>query len=87
MPFSDAALEQAIRDLSERVPLTVSEHEIVLHGACRTAQDCRGGDRLGLGWPHSAGAPQVATQPSAKTATTSSTGPESSHERADRRPR
>jgi len=37
MPFSDPALEQAISSLSERVPLTVSEHEIVLHGACR---DC-----------------------------------------------
>jgi Fur family ferric uptake transcriptional regulator len=38
MPFSDPALERAISSLSERVPLTVSEHEIVLHGACR---DCR----------------------------------------------
>jgi Fur family transcriptional regulator, ferric uptake regulator len=37
IPFSDAALEQAITSLSERVPLTVSEHEIVLHGACK---DC-----------------------------------------------
>jgi Fur family transcriptional regulator, ferric uptake regulator len=37
MPFSDAALERAIEMLSERVPLAVSEHEIVLHGACR---DC-----------------------------------------------
>lgn len=37
MPFSDPALERAISSLSERVPLTVSEHEIVLHGACR---DC-----------------------------------------------
>jgi Fur family ferric uptake transcriptional regulator len=36
MPFSDDALERAIGELSERVPLTVSEHEIVLHGACRT---------------------------------------------------
>ncbi len=34
MPFSDAALERAIDELSERVPLAVSEHEIVLHGAC-----------------------------------------------------
>ena len=32
MPFSDPALEQAIATLSERVPLAVSEHEIVLHG-------------------------------------------------------
>src|ERR1700690_62716 len=37
MPFSDAGLERAIEMLSERVPLAVSEHEIVLHGACR---DC-----------------------------------------------
>jgi Fur family ferric uptake transcriptional regulator len=37
MPFSDKALERAIETLSERVPLTVSEHEIVLHGSC---SDC-----------------------------------------------
>jgi Fur family transcriptional regulator, ferric uptake regulator len=37
MPFSDPGLERAIDRLSERVPLAVSEHEIVLHGACR---DC-----------------------------------------------
>jgi Fur family transcriptional regulator, ferric uptake regulator len=37
MPFSDPALERAISSLSERVPLAVSEHEIVLHGSCR---DC-----------------------------------------------
>ena len=37
MPFSDAGLERAIDSLSERVPLAVSEHEIVLHGAC---SDC-----------------------------------------------
>jgi len=37
MPFADAGLERAIDKLSEKVPLTVSEHEIVLHGACR---DC-----------------------------------------------
>jgi Fur family ferric uptake transcriptional regulator len=35
MPFADAALERAIDALSERVALAVSEHEIVLHGACR----------------------------------------------------
>ncbi|HEY3759586.1 MAG TPA: Fur family transcriptional regulator [Solirubrobacteraceae bacterium] len=35
MPFSDDALERAIDSLSERVPLVVAEHEIVLHGACR----------------------------------------------------
>jgi Fur family ferric uptake transcriptional regulator len=34
MPFSDRDLERAIGDLSERVPLRVSEHEIVLHGSC-----------------------------------------------------
>lgn len=34
MPFSDPELERAITRLSERVPLAVSEHEIVLHGAC-----------------------------------------------------
>ena len=39
MPFSDPALERAITSLSERVPLAVSEHEIVIHGACR---DCAG---------------------------------------------
>jgi len=37
MPFSDSGLERAIGELSERVPLVVSEHEIVLHGSCR---DC-----------------------------------------------
>jgi Fur family transcriptional regulator, ferric uptake regulator len=37
MPFSDDALERAITSLSQRVPLTVSEHEIVLRGECR---DC-----------------------------------------------
>ena len=34
MPFSDPALERAIRSLSGRVPLAVSEHEIVLRGSC-----------------------------------------------------
>jgi Fur family ferric uptake transcriptional regulator len=37
MPFSDVELERAIGKLSERVPLRVSEHEIVLHGSC---EDC-----------------------------------------------
>jgi Fur family ferric uptake transcriptional regulator len=37
MPFSDEGLERAISSLCARVPLTVSEHEIVLHGECR---DC-----------------------------------------------
>lgn len=35
MPFSDKALEQAISSISRRVPLTVSEHEIVLRGECQ----------------------------------------------------
>ena len=34
MPFSDPDLERAIGRLSRRVPLKVSEHEIVLHGCC-----------------------------------------------------
>lgn len=34
MPFSDPALERAISSVSERVPLNVSEHEIVLRGRC-----------------------------------------------------
>jgi Fur family transcriptional regulator, ferric uptake regulator len=33
-PFSDEGLERAIKRLSERVPLEVSEHEVVLHGSC-----------------------------------------------------
>jgi Fur family ferric uptake transcriptional regulator len=37
MPFSDPGLERAIDNLSQRVPLAVSEHEIVLRGSCR---DC-----------------------------------------------
>jgi Fur family ferric uptake transcriptional regulator len=35
-PFSDAGLERAIERASERLPLEVSEHEIVLRGACRS---------------------------------------------------
>jgi Fur family transcriptional regulator, ferric uptake regulator len=35
-PFSDDALERAIRRLSDRVPLRVSEHEIVIRGCCRS---------------------------------------------------
>ena len=38
-PFSDQGLERAIASLSGRVPLAVSEHEIVLRGHCR---DCAG---------------------------------------------
>ena len=33
-PFTDDGLERAIRRLSDRLPLRVSEHEIVIHGAC-----------------------------------------------------
>jgi Fur family transcriptional regulator, ferric uptake regulator len=36
-PFSDERLERAIAQASDSVPLTVSEHEIVLRGRCR---DC-----------------------------------------------
>lgn len=39
MPFSDPDLERAIQGLSDRVPMRVDEHEIVLHGSCR---DCDG---------------------------------------------
>ena len=33
-PFTDDGLERAINELSRRVDLRVSEHEVVLHGAC-----------------------------------------------------
>jgi Fur family transcriptional regulator, ferric uptake regulator len=33
-PFTDDGLERAISRLSERLPLRVSEHEIVIHGEC-----------------------------------------------------
>lgn len=33
-PFSDPELERTIQRLSRRVPLTVSDHEVVLHGSC-----------------------------------------------------
>jgi Fur family transcriptional regulator, ferric uptake regulator len=33
-PFTDAELERAIHRISERVPLDVSEHEVILHGSC-----------------------------------------------------
>ena len=39
IPFSDSRLESAIRDLSRRVPMRVAEHEIVLHGECRSCTD------------------------------------------------
>jgi Fur family ferric uptake transcriptional regulator len=34
-PFTDASLERAISRVSERVPLDVSVHEIVIRGECR----------------------------------------------------
>jgi Fur family transcriptional regulator, ferric uptake regulator len=39
MPFSDSELENAITNLSRRVPMQVAEHEIVLHGACEDCAD------------------------------------------------
>jgi Fur family ferric uptake transcriptional regulator len=38
-PFTDDGLERAIQQLSERLPLEVSEHEIVIRGACRACAD------------------------------------------------
>ncbi len=38
-PFTDPALEAAIRKLESRVPMRVDEHEIVLHGACEDCSD------------------------------------------------
>jgi Fur family ferric uptake transcriptional regulator len=35
-PFTDEELERAIHRVAERLPLRVSEHEIVLHGACES---------------------------------------------------
>jgi Fur family ferric uptake transcriptional regulator len=43
-PFTDEALEKAVERVSERVPLEVSEHEIVLHGTCA---QCADGQSLG----------------------------------------
>jgi Fur family transcriptional regulator, ferric uptake regulator len=39
MPFTDPPLERAIQRLSARVPIDVSEHEIVLRGACGECRD------------------------------------------------
>ena len=33
-PFTDDGIERAIKRAAERVPLSVSEHEVMLHGAC-----------------------------------------------------
>ena len=38
-PFTDDELERTIRRVAERLPLRVSEHEIVLHGACETCAE------------------------------------------------
>jgi len=38
-PFSDEGLERAIARLSDRVPLDVSEHEVLLRGACEDCAD------------------------------------------------
>ncbi len=38
-PFTDEGLERAIKRLSERLPVQVSEHEIVLHGACESCAE------------------------------------------------
>jgi len=38
-PFTDPGLERAISRLSERVPLEVSVHDIVIHGACEGCSD------------------------------------------------
>lgn len=35
-PFTDEGLERAIQRLSSRLPLQVSEHEIVIRGACES---------------------------------------------------
>ena len=37
-PFSDPELERTIGRLSQRVPLAVSDHEVVLHGACANCE-------------------------------------------------
>jgi Fur family transcriptional regulator, ferric uptake regulator len=35
-PFTDDGIERAIRRVSDTLPLQVSEHEVVIHGACET---------------------------------------------------
>jgi Fur family transcriptional regulator, ferric uptake regulator len=34
LPFEDPELERSIKRLTQRVPFSVEEHEVVLHGAC-----------------------------------------------------
>jgi Fur family transcriptional regulator, ferric uptake regulator len=43
-PFTDEGLERAIRRASERLPLNVSEHEIVIRGACQSCEPENGTD-------------------------------------------
>lgn len=38
-PFTDEGIERAIRRVSERLPAQVSEHEVVLHGACESCAE------------------------------------------------
>jgi Fur family ferric uptake transcriptional regulator len=38
MPFEDAALEQALDKLAERVPYAIAGHDVVLHGLCPDCQ-------------------------------------------------
>ncbi|HLB22197.1 MAG TPA: transcriptional repressor, partial [Solirubrobacteraceae bacterium] len=38
-PFTDDELERTIRRVAERLTMCVSEHEIVLHGACQTCAE------------------------------------------------
>ncbi|HTZ88190.1 MAG TPA: transcriptional repressor [Solirubrobacteraceae bacterium] len=38
-PFTDDGLERAIRRVAERLPHEVSEHEIVIHGACSSCTE------------------------------------------------
>ena len=51
IPFSDPELERAISSLSDRVPLAVSEHEIVIRGACRDCAEPEAGDPTGTPAP------------------------------------
>jgi Fur family ferric uptake transcriptional regulator len=37
-PFEDAELERTIARVSERMPFTVAEHDIVLHGHCSSCE-------------------------------------------------
>lgn len=38
-PFTDDELERTLSDVCKRVALNVSEHEVVLHGACSNCAD------------------------------------------------